>query len=113
LWLLALLWSAKESALKLLREGLRLDTRHVVVSFLGEPEFQTDNQENFAQRDCVSIRTSSQHNCWSPLQVCHANAQIFNGWWSQTGDLLRTVLAAPPADPPVVLAQRVLSELLM
>jgi phosphopantetheinyl transferase len=79
LWLLALLWSAKESALKLLREGLRLDTRHVVVSFLGEPEFQTDNQENFAQRDCVSIRTSSQHNCWSPLQVCHANAQIFNG----------------------------------
>ena len=112
MWLLALLWSAKESALKLLREGLRLDTRHVVVSFLGK-EFQTHNQENVAQRDCVSIRTSSQHNYWRALQVCHANAQIFYGWWSQTGDLLRTVLAAPPADPPIVLAQRVLSELLM
>jgi 4'-phosphopantetheinyl transferase len=112
LWLLALLWSAKESALKLLREGLRLDTRHVVVSFLGK-EFRTDNQENFAQRECISIRTSSQHKCWSPLRVCHANAQIFYGWWSKTGDSLRTVLAAPPADPPIVLAQRVRSELLM
>jgi len=111
--LLALLWSAKESALKLLREGLRLDARHVVVSFLGKPEFQTDNQENSAQRDCVSIRTSSQYNCWNPLQVCHANAQIFYGWWSQTGALLRTVLGAPPTDPPIVLAQRVLSEPLM
>lgn len=110
--LLALLWSAKESALKLLREGLRLDTRHVAVSFLGK-EFQTDNQEKPAQRECVSIRTSSQYNCWSPLQVCHADAQIFYGWWSQTGALLRTVLAAPPTDPPIVLAQRVLAELPM
>jgi 4'-phosphopantetheinyl transferase len=110
--LLALLWSAKESALKLLREGLRFDTRDVVVSFL-EKEFQTGNQENSAQRECISIQTSSKYSCWSPLQACHANAQIFYGWWSQTGDLLRTVLAAPPADPPIALEQRVLAELLM
>ena len=31
-WLLALLWSGKESALKALRTGLRLDTRCVIVS---------------------------------------------------------------------------------
>jgi 4'-phosphopantetheinyl transferase len=110
--LLALLWSAKESALKLLREGLRFDARDVVVSFLGK-EFQTGNQENSAQRECISIQTSSKYSSWSPLQVCHASAQIFYGWWSQTGDLLRTVLAAPPADPPIALEQRVLAELLM
>ena len=33
-WLVTLLWSAKESALKALHEGLRLDTRSVTVSLI-------------------------------------------------------------------------------
>ena len=46
--LLALLWSAKESALKALHEGLRLDTRCVIVSPFDE---------------------SFDLNGWSPLRV--------------------------------------------
>lgn len=34
--LIALIWSAKESALKVLREGLRVDTRQVEVSLAGD-----------------------------------------------------------------------------
>jgi 4'-phosphopantetheinyl transferase len=98
--LLALHWSGKESALKAMRQGLRLDTRSVIVSFPGRV-----NQENSAQRACPSVPTSSQRNGWSPLQVRHASGQIFQGWWSQTGYLLRTVLAAPPPDPPILLTQ--------
>jgi len=102
--LLALLWSGKESALKAIREGLRLDTRQVIVSFLERPKIQSENPENSPQRACASVRTSSQHNGWSPLQVRHTDGQLFRGWWSQTGDLLRTVLAVPPPDPPILLA---------
>jgi 4'-phosphopantetheinyl transferase len=103
--LLALLWSGKESALKAMREGLRLDTREVIVSFPVGPGMQSENQENNVQRACVPVRTSSQHSGWSPLQVRHTGGQIFHGWWSETGNLLRTVLAVPAPDPPILLAQ--------
>lgn len=105
LWLLALLWSGKESALKVLREGLRLDTRHVIVSFPKRPSIQGENQANSVQGPCVPIPTSSQYSGWSPMQVRHTDGQIFHGWWSQTGDLLRTVLAVPAPDPPILLSQ--------
>jgi 4'-phosphopantetheinyl transferase len=83
--LLALFWSSKESALKALREGLRLDTRSMIVS--------------------LPARSSSTPNRWSPLQVRSLNNQILHGWWSQSGSLLRTVLAAPPPDAPILLAR--------
>jgi 4'-phosphopantetheinyl transferase len=103
--LLALLWSGKESALKAMGEGLRLDTREVIVSFPVRPSFQTGNQESNVQRVCVPVRTSSLRSSWSPLQVRHADGQIFQGWWNETGNLLRTVLASPAPEPPIVLAQ--------
>jgi len=103
--LLALLWSSKESALKAMREGLRLDTRQVTVSFPGGPKIQSANPENLAQRSYVSVQASPQRIGWSPLQVRRTDDQIFRGWWSQTGDLLRTVLAAPPPGPPILLGQ--------
>jgi 4'-phosphopantetheinyl transferase len=102
--LLSLFWSAKESALKALREGLRLDPRQVVVSFPVTPNIQSENQELSARRASIPARMSSHYSGWSPLQV-DTNGQTFQGWWSQTGDLLRTLLAAPPPDPPVLLAQ--------
>lgn len=76
---LALLWSAKESALKALHEGLRLDTRTVVVSF--EPEAR-DREE------------------WAPLHVRHGE-QGFDGWWQEWGDLVRTIVVDRPPDLPV------------
>jgi 4'-phosphopantetheinyl transferase len=78
----ALLWSAKESALKALGAGLRLDTRCVVVRLGQRP---------------------SEHGVWSPLQVRHAGGQVFKGWWQQSGALIRTVVADPAPVPPILL----------
>jgi 4'-phosphopantetheinyl transferase len=77
--LLAVLWSGKESALKALRVGLRLDTRCVAVNpFAGQVSGESD---------------------WRPL-CAHYNGQVLHGWWGQTGSLVRTMVAAPaPAAP--------------
>lgn len=80
--LLALLWSAKESALKALHEGLRLDTRCVIVS---------------------PFAAAFDLHGWSPLQVCYTGGQVFHGWWQQADNILRTVVAAQPLDSPIPL----------
>jgi 4'-phosphopantetheinyl transferase len=79
---LALLWSAKESALKALGEGLRLDTRRVLVG---------------------PVSGSGDVNGWSPLQVRLTGGQVFCGWWQNRDDTVRTIVAAPPAMSPIPL----------
>ncbi|MGA2360170.1 MAG: 4'-phosphopantetheinyl transferase superfamily protein [Terriglobales bacterium] len=79
---LTLLWSGKESALKALRTGLRLDTRSVIVS---------PDDESF------------DLNGWSRLQVRYTNGRIFHGWWQHTDNILRTVVANSPPDSPIPL----------
>jgi 4'-phosphopantetheinyl transferase len=75
----ALLWSAKESALKALHAGLRLDTRSVTVEPGG---------------------LSLDIHDWSPLLVRCASGQIFHGWWQTTDNFVRSVVADPaPASP--------------
>jgi 4'-phosphopantetheinyl transferase len=82
-WMLAtLLWSAKESALKALGEGLRLDTRSVSVSLEA---------------------TSPAEDQWQPLRVRYLDRQVFEGWWRRTGNLIRTLAAAPSPALPVPL----------
>jgi 4'-phosphopantetheinyl transferase len=82
--LVSLLWSAKESTLKALHAGLRLDTRSVIVSpIVDHDPFAADT--------------------WNPLHVSSANGQVFRGWWRRTDYLLRTVVAAPPPTPPIPL----------
>jgi len=81
--LLALLWSAKESALKALREGLRLDTRSVIV---------------------IPCATSFDLDGWSQLRIRytgghHAGDQIFHGWWQPADNIVRTLVAALPHTP--------------
>jgi 4'-phosphopantetheinyl transferase len=74
----ALLWSAKESALKALHEGLRLDTRSVTI-------------------DPMDLSFESDH--WRPLRVNHA-AETLRGWWQWADGMVRTIVAAPsPAQP--------------
>ncbi len=70
-----LIWSAKESALKALREGLRLDTRSVEVRLpAGDPA-----------------------EGWNPLEVRYpAAGRIFHGWWRREGDCVLTLAADPP-----------------
>ena len=78
-WLTTLFWSSKESALKALHEGLRLDTRSVIVSLEA---------------------TSPDLNSWRPLGVRYVGGQAFHGWWQRGDRVLRTLVADPvPAQP--------------
>jgi len=90
--LVALLWSAKESALKALREGLRLDTRFLAVTF--------DAQSNDA---AGTLRENSELNPWRPLQVGYAGGETFHGWWQSTGQIMRTLVGCPSPLPPILL----------
>jgi 4'-phosphopantetheinyl transferase len=77
----SLLWSAKESALKTLQEGLRLDTRAVIASF-----------------DCQSLNTEG----WGVLEVRYGD-QVFHGWWQETDHMVRTIVADAPSNAPILL----------
>jgi 4'-phosphopantetheinyl transferase len=72
-----LVWCGKESALKILRTGLRRDTRSVEVSRPGPPA-----------------------DGWSPLLVGTAEGSEFPGWWRRYGPFLLTVAADVAIGPP-------------
>jgi len=88
--LLALLWGGKESALKALRAGLRLDTRSVIV---------------------IPCAMSPDLKGWSELRVRYVGDRsaedrypgdrVFHGWWQCADGLVRTVAGAPAPDPPI------------
>ena len=76
-----LIWSAKESSLKVLRTGLRRDTRTVEV--VAEP---------------------GDGRTWTPLVVdVDGGVERHHGWWRRFGAFVLTVAAAVPVDPPVEL----------
>jgi 4'-phosphopantetheinyl transferase len=77
-----LIWSAKESALKVLRTGLRRDTRSVEVT--------------------VADLTAPEH-AWSPLSVCAVEGTVFTGWWRRSESFLLTVCAREAFPPPAAL----------
>jgi 4'-phosphopantetheinyl transferase len=80
--LATLIWSAKESALKCLREGLRRDTRSVHVH-LGE-----------------EVKSG-----WNAMTVqCLQSSRLFHGWWRSAGnEYVQTLAAGSPAQEPVEL----------
>jgi 4'-phosphopantetheinyl transferase len=77
-----LMWSAKESALKVLRTGLRRDTRTVEVQ-LQEPSPDGDG--------------------WAGLQVIPKEGGRFPGWWRRDGVFVLTVTADAAFPHPVQL----------
>jgi 4'-phosphopantetheinyl transferase len=78
-----LIWSAKESALKALRTGLRLDTREVEVE----------------------LPVGDERSGWRPCAVRRAaTGEIFHGWWRREGEFLLTVAAWPAPETPARLA---------
>jgi len=80
--LVAALWSAKESALKALQEGLRLDTRSVSVRLRG---------------------WADEADRWHPLQVHCEHGEVFHGWWQRAGNVVRTMVARPEPTKPMLL----------
>ena len=73
---LTLLWSAKESVLKALGCGLRVDTRSVNIA-----------PADFLQTPCVE---------WRPVSAVHNSGRTYHGWWRESRDLVYTVVANPP-----------------
>ncbi len=81
--LTALIWSAKESALKALAVGLRIDTRAVKVSHYG---WKLDALQN-----------------WQPVLVrCENEQQAFHGWWCAQENRVLTILATVQTGMPVL-----------
>ena len=78
--LVNLIWSAKESALKVLQTGLRRDTRSVEVTLHDEAVGE-----------------------WRALTVRAVEGPEFPGWWCRHGDFLLTVAADAPLPPPATL----------
>jgi 4'-phosphopantetheinyl transferase len=76
-----LIWSAKESTLKCLREGLRRDTRS------------------------VRIRVACERMPgWNPFNVeCLDPVARFYGWWREAGLFVQTIAAGIPVGEPLEL----------
>jgi len=76
-----LIWSVKESALKALRQGLRLDTREVEVVL---------NADDGCDIGWRSVRVSYR-------------ARTLRGWWRVEGRYVLTAVTEPPAKSPLIL----------
>jgi len=79
--LISMLWSAKESALKALHEGLRRDTRSVVVK----------------------PATLSGGEAWSSIEVHSIEGECFHAWWRERRGAVQTVVADFSFSPPIQL----------
>jgi 4'-phosphopantetheinyl transferase len=84
-----LIWSAKESALKVLETGLRRDTRSVEVALL----------DGGAAADGGD--PSADGATWRPLEVRPVEGGVFPGWWLRSGRWLLSVAASGPIGAPV------------
>ena len=91
--LVTLLWSAKESTLKALRTGLRLDTTSVSVN-LGQFESAgTISDYPFPlQKQLRSRGTNAEE--WRPLHARYGGEQVFSGWWRVENQVVRTIVSA-------------------
>jgi 4'-phosphopantetheinyl transferase len=73
---ITLIWCAKESALKSLRQGLRRDTRSIAVSF---PE-------------------AADKEVWNPfIARCQESSLTFHGWWRVSAGFIQAITSAAPS----------------
>jgi len=94
--IITLLWSVKESALKALHWGLRLDTKCLEVHFPDAVAPITDKDWSATypivspNRDRPAGTKSS--DIWHPVQASLRGAPAFIGWWRNADQFVRTVL---------------------
>lgn len=91
--LIALIWSAKESALKTLRTGLRSDTRCVSVA-LDDSSIAGLNHDQIPPPENLPAVPRARPT-WRPLRVSYSEEQVFPGWWFCSADLVRTLVSIP------------------
>ena len=100
--LVSLIWSAKESALKALQTGLRLDTRTLDVV----PRDPIDPQQ--AKASTRQFGDSETRSCdlskWQRMCV-RCLKKTFQGWWRARGNQVLTLVCAPACAVPVVLGE--------
>ncbi len=75
-----LVWSAKEAALKVLRVGLRADTRTVEVT----------------------VESRARSDGWARFIAARRDGRVLPGWWRRDGVYLLTVAASHDRDPPTM-----------
>jgi 4'-phosphopantetheinyl transferase len=98
--LVTALWSAKESALKALHLGLRLDTRCVSVCLDGDPAV---HERNWFPLDSVPALQIGRPTVWRPLRAYLTDGQSLNGWWHYSDRFVRTVATSHPSAAPVTM----------
>lgn len=104
--LVSLIWSAKESALKALHVGLRMDTRCVSVrptDWLLEP-----GPKKWGEL-CAERPTSNPEG-WQPLCVHCSSGPIYSGWWRFQDHLVRTMVCDRRPQMPTRAQQSGLAE---
>lgn len=80
-WSANLLWSAKEAGLKVLRVGLKADTRILTVHVSHE------------------VRADG----WAPMEIEVIDGSTFTGWWRRDGIFLLTIAYRYGGPPPDLL----------
>ena len=86
---IAVIWSAKESALKALRTGLRNDTHCVSVRV---SEVPCPTSPNVGGRLPAAL---NHQISWRQVEVTYADEVIFHGCWSCKDNLVRTLVSIP------------------
>jgi 4'-phosphopantetheinyl transferase len=86
---ITVIWSTKESALKALRTGLRLDTRSIAV------------QMNDSLISCGFNNGNTSE--WTSVAASGPEREIFVGWFRLDGELVKTLLSAMPVSCPTPL----------
>jgi len=80
--LVTLIWCAKECVLKAVREGLRADTRRVLVTAI----------------------EAGREGLWKRLEATDSDCnESYSGWWHVADGMVYAVLSDRPAPPPRVL----------
>jgi 4'-phosphopantetheinyl transferase len=104
--LVSLLWSAKESALKALHLGLRIDTRRLFVSFAEDAGTMWKGLRS-CQEELFRISRAADCNLarhgWRDFTVIVNGDLTLHGRWQRSANLVRTLIADAALLPPASL----------